>query len=120
MPAGGGSEQGAPSFASSDQEQEKFVTRPLVVGELKVQLTVITTSPLSKTPLPFASWNRRTVAEVKAISVIVSVHCGFGQLGAPGTGVAGGLVVVVIVTFPFLMAPAGIAVDPVTSTGAGF
>jgi hypothetical protein len=51
---------------------------------------------------------------------MVSVHIGFGQPGAPGIGDVGAPVVVVIVTFPFLMSPLGTAVDPVKVTGAGF
>ena len=109
-------------FRRYDAVQLKFVrgTGPFDVGELNVQLTVSTSSPASNVPLSLASWNSVMVAEVNAISVMFWVHCVFGQPGAPGTGVTGGLVVVAIVTFPFLMSPAGTAVDPVTVVGAGF
>lgn len=95
-------------------------TDPFDVGELNVQFTVSTSSPASNVPFWFESWKSVIVADVNAMSVMFSVHCGFGQSGAPGIGVVGGLVVVLIVTFPFLMSPAGIAVDPVTLTSAGF
>jgi hypothetical protein len=78
-------------------------TGPFDVGELNVQLTLNTSSPPSNVPLAFESWNRLIVADVNAMSVIVSVHRGLGQSGAPGIGVTGGSVVIVIVTFPFLM-----------------
>jgi len=94
-------------------------TGPFDVGELNVQFTVSTSSPGSNVPFPFESWNNVIVADVNAMSVMVSVHCGFGQSGAPGIGVVGAVVVVEIVTLPFLMAPAGTAVDPVTVTAAG-
>jgi hypothetical protein len=55
------------------------------------------------------------------MSVMFSLQfCAFGQSGAPGTGVTGGFVVVAIETLPLSMSPAGTAVDPVTSTSAGF
>lgn len=95
-------------------------TVPLDVAGLKVTCTVSTSSPGSNVPLPFASWKSWIVADVNATSVMVSVQFGFGQPGAPGIGDVGAFVVVVIVTFPFLMSPAGIAVDPVKVTGAGF
>jgi len=95
-------------------------TGPFDVGELNVQFTVSTSSPGSNVPFPFESWNNVIVADVNAMSVMFSVQFGFGQSGAPTTGVTGGFVVVAIVTLPFLMAPAGTAVDPVTVTAAGF
>jgi len=51
---------------------------------------------------------------------MVSVHLAFGQPGAPGIGLTGALVVVVSVTFPFLMSLAGTAVTPLSVTAAGF
>ena len=92
-------------------------TRPLDVGGLNVTLTVSTS--VSNEPLPSVSWNTWIVADVNAMSVMFSVQLGFGQSGAPGIGVTGGAVVVVIVTLPFLMSLLGTAVDPVTVTGAG-
>ena len=86
-------------------------TGPLLVGELNVQDTVSTSAP---------AWNTVIVADVNAISVMASVHFGLGQLGAPGIGVVGAFVAVLMVTFPFLMSLAGTAVDPVTLTDAGF
>src|SRR5215211_4464063 len=71
-------------------------------------------------PFSFESWNSVIVAEVKAISVMFSVHRGLGQSGAPGIGVTGAPVTVEIVTLPFLMSPAGTAVDPETVASAGF
>jgi hypothetical protein len=95
-------------------------TAPLLVAGLNVQFTVSWSSPGSNVPFAFASWNNVIVADVNAISVMFSVHPGLGQSGAPGIGVAGGFVVVAIVTFPFLMSPAGTAVDPDTLASAGF
>ena len=95
-------------------------TDPFDVAGLNVQFTVSWSSPGSNVPLEFASWKSLIVAEVKATSVMFSVHCGLGQPGAPGIGVTGAPVVVVIVTFPFLMSPAGTAVAPVSVTAAGF
>ena len=60
------------------------------------------------------------VAEVNAISVIASVQFGFGQSGAPATGVSGGAVVTENDTLPFFTSSAGIAWLPVVVTGAGF
>ena len=82
-------------------------TGPLDVGGLKVTFTVITVAPC---------WESVIVADVNATSVMFSVQLDPGQSGAPGIGVTGGFVVVVIVTFPFLMALAGIAVAPVKVT----
>jgi hypothetical protein len=48
------------------------------------------------------------------MSVMFSVQDEPGQSGAPAIGVAGGFVVVEIVTFPFLMSLAGIVVAPDT------
>jgi hypothetical protein len=102
------------------QAKVNLGTAPLDVGELNVQLTVSTSSPVSNVPFSFESWNSVIVADVNAMSVIVSVQFGFGQSGAPAIGVVGAPVVVAIVTLPFLMSPAGTAVEPVTSTSAGF
>lgn len=63
-------------------------TVPLDVGGLKVTFTVITVAPC---------WESVIVADVNATSVMFSVQFGFGQPGAPGIGVTGGSVVVVIV-----------------------
>jgi hypothetical protein len=86
-------------------------TDPFEVGGLNVQLTVTTTVPF---------WDSVIVADVKATSVMVSVHLVFGQPGAPGIGLVGALVVVVNVTLPFLMSLAGTEVVPVSVTDAGF
>ena len=86
-------------------------TGPLDVAGLKVTFTVITVAPC---------WESVIVADVNATSVMFSVQFAFGQSGAPGIGVTGAAVVVVIVTFPFLMSLAGIEVDPVKVTSAGF
>ena len=95
-------------------------TAPSDVGVLNVQFTVSTSSLAgSNVPSSFESWNSLIVATVNATSVMLSVHWVFGQSGAPGIGVTGAFVVVAMVTFPFLMSPAGTAVDPVTSTDAG-
>jgi len=60
------------------------------------------------------------VALVNAMFVMLSVHDEFGQSGAPGMGVAGGDVVTLKLTLPFLTSLAGIDSLPVTCTGAGF
>src|SRR5437762_12690276 len=87
-------------------------TAPFVVGELNVQLTVKTTVP--------GGCSTVIVALVNATSVIVSVHCVFGQPGAPGTGETGAPVITLIATFPFLISDAGIDCVPVNVTSAGF
>ena len=102
------------------QVKPELGTGPFDVGGLNVQLTVSTSSPGSKMPFALESWNTVIVADVYARSVMSSVHCGFGQSGAPRIGVVGGFVTVVIVTFPFLMSLTGIVVDPDTSASAGF
>jgi hypothetical protein len=94
-------------------------TGPFDVGGLNVQFTVSTSSPGSNVPFSFESWNSVNMADVNAMSVMFSIQFGLGQSGAPGIEVTGGFVVVVMVTLPFLMSPAGTAVDPVTWTGAG-
>jgi hypothetical protein len=93
-------------------------TAPFDVGELNVQFTVRTR--VSNEPFASWSWLSLIVAEVNAMSTMDSVHCGLGQPGAPGIGVTGAPVVVVIVTFPFLISLAGTAVPPETVVGAGF
>jgi hypothetical protein len=65
-------------------------TEPFDVGELKVQLTGSTSSPASNIPFSFESWNSLIVADVNAISVMVSAHCGLGPSGAPGIGLPAG------------------------------
>jgi hypothetical protein len=62
-------------------------TTPLEVAGLNLQFTVSTSSPESNVPFAFASWNSMIVAEVKATSVMFSVHCALGQPGVPGIGV---------------------------------
>jgi hypothetical protein len=93
-------------------------TAPFDVGGLNAQFTVST----SVSNVPFASWSWLSliVAEVNAMSVMASVQFGLGQPGAPGMGVTGAPVVVLIVTFPFLMSSAGTAVPPEVVVGAGF
>jgi hypothetical protein len=60
-------------------------------------------------------------ALVNERSVIVSVQLEPGQPGAPGIGFGvGGFVVTVNATVPFLISDAGIDVEPVTATDAGF
>jgi hypothetical protein len=102
--------------------QVKLVTVPFEVAGLNVQLAVRTSvSHTPNSPVPaFWSWNSRIVADVKLTSVIVSVQLEFGQPGAPGIGDVGKSVVVMMVTFPFLMSPAGTGVAPTSVTGAGF
>jgi len=60
------------------------------------------------------------VALVNATSVIVSVQLVFGQPGEPGIGDTGAFVVTLNGVLPFLIADAGIDVDPVKVTAAGF
>jgi len=60
------------------------------------------------------------VALVNATSVIVSVQLEFGHPGAPGIGDVGAFVVTLNGVLPFLIADAGIDVDPVKVTAAGF
>jgi hypothetical protein len=118
----------APRFvvwlAASDyavvQVKPELGTGPLAVGELNVQFTVSTSSPASNVSFAFESWNTVIVADVNARSVMASVHCRFGQSGAPAIGVIGGFVTVVIVTLPFLMSLTGTVVDPDTWACAGF
>src|SRR2546427_11016460 len=76
-----------------------------------VQLTVRTMVP--------AGCSTVIVALVKAMSVMSSVHCEFGQSGAPGMGDSGASVVTVNGVLPFLISLAGIETLPVTLTGAG-
>src|SRR6266508_3082576 len=97
-------------------------TEPSDVAGLKVQFTVSTSvSQRPNAPSP-AVWscNSRIVADVNDTSVMSSRQFELGQPGAPGTGVTGRSVVVVMVTLPFLMSPAGTGVAPTTVTGAGF
>src|SRR2546425_9924223 len=89
-----------------------FATLPSVVGALNVHETVSTVVP--------AGCSTVIVRLVNAMSVITSVHRGFGQSGAPGIGVTGAFVVTVNGVLPFLISLSGIATLPVTSTGAGF
>src|SRR5688572_29694429 len=84
---------------------------PLVVGPLNVQLTVRTIAPPCSTVI---------VALVNDRSVMSSLQFGFGQSGAPGTGVTGDSVVTLNETLPFLISSAGIDWLPDTETGAGF
>src|SRR6266545_2754130 len=93
-------------------------TAPSDVGGSNVQFTVSTS--VSNEPFASWSWLSLIVAEVNAISSMVSVQFGLGQPGAPGMGVTGAFVVVVIVTFPFLILLAGTAVPPEVVVGAGF
>jgi hypothetical protein len=78
-------------------------TVPSEVGEPKVQCTVSTTVP--------GGCSTVSVALVNARSVMSSVHCGFGQSGAPGMGVTGWSVTTSKATFPFLISDSGIARD---------
>jgi hypothetical protein len=84
----------------------------LEVGGLKVQVAVSTVVPTGCCTV--------TTALVKAISVMASVHIGFGHPGAPRIGDTGGAVVTLKGVFPFLIALAGMASLPETVTGAGF
>ena len=98
------------------------MTVPFEVAGSNVQVAVRTSvSHRPNSPVPvFWSWNSRIVADVNDTSVMVSVQLEFGQPGASGTGEVGAAVIVVMVTFPFLMSPAGTGVDPTSVTGAGF
>ncbi len=87
-------------------------TEPFEVAGLKVHATV-------STVVPGGCWTV-IVALVNARSVITSVHDEFGQPGAPGIGVTGGLVVTLKGVLPFLISLAGMDSLPVTVTGAGF
>src|SRR5262249_9221277 len=98
-----GRAESGPGYGVVVKVKPEAGTEPLDVGGLKVTFTVSTSSPGSNTPLPFESWKSWIVADVNATSVMFSVHIGFGQPGAPGIGVTGAPVTVVIVTFPFLM-----------------
>jgi len=60
------------------------------------------------------------VADVNAMSVIVADQLLFGQPACCGVGCAGGFVVTLNETLPFLIWLEGIAVLPVTLTEAGF
>jgi hypothetical protein len=104
------------------QVKPELGTDPFELAGLNVQLTASTSvSQRPKSPLAAVwSWNSLIVAEVKDTSVMTSVQFGFGQPGAPGTGLTGAAVVVEMVTFPFLMSPAGTGVAPTSVTGAGF
>jgi hypothetical protein len=88
-------------------------TRPSVVGELKVQLTVSTTVP--------GGCSTVIVALVNATSVIVSVQLVPGHSGAPGMGDVGAFVVTgPNGVLPFLISEPGIDCVPVSVTEAGF
>ena len=97
-----------------DDEQVTFClgTAPFDVGALKVHEIVRTTVP--------GGCSTVIVAEVNARSSMLSVQFGFGQPGAPGTGVVGAVVVTENDVLPFLISDAGIATLPVTVIGAGF
>ena len=60
------------------------------------------------------------VADVNVKSVICAVQLLLGQPACSGVGCAGGLVVTLKFTFPFLTSLAGIDWLPVTVTAAGF
>ena len=90
-----------------------FGTVPSLVGGAKVQETV--NSVAGGEPCCTVR-----VAPVNDRSVMLSVQCEFGQPGAPGIGVTGGLVVTLNDTLPFFTSEAGIASEPETDTGAGF
>ena len=60
------------------------------------------------------------VALVNPRWVMFSLEFGFGQSGAPGIGESGSFVSTSKATFPFWIAPSGIASLPVTVIGAGF
>ena len=87
-------------------------TGPFDVAGLNVQLTESTSSPVSNIPFSFESWKSWIEADVNDTSVTTSVQFELGQPGAPGTGLTGAAVVVEMVTFPFLMSPAGSAFRP--------
>jgi hypothetical protein len=70
-------------------------TGPLLVAGLKVHETLSTNVP--------AGWSTVMLAVVKDRSVMSSVHCGFGQPGAPGMGLTGATVVTENDTLPFLI-----------------
>lgn len=88
-------------------------TGPLMVGGANVQ--EITSATLG------GGCSTVIVADVKARSVITSVHCGLGQSGAPVIGLGdGGLVVTLNGVLPFLISEAGIDCGVAdTATGAG-
>jgi hypothetical protein len=95
------------------QVTEPDGTEPFLVCDLKLQLTVSTVVP--------GGCSTVMVALVNATSVMVSVHCLFGQPGAPGIGVTGACVVMLNETFPVLdLCSPGIDWPPVRVTGAGF
>ena len=60
------------------------------------------------------------VAVLKTISVISAVQLLFGHPACAGVGCAGGFVVTLKLTFPFLTSLAGMDWLPVTVTSAGF
>jgi hypothetical protein len=64
----------------------------LDVAGLNVQFTVNCSSPSSNVPLALASWNSLMVAEVKAMSVMSSLHCGFAAGALAGLAAIGAFV----------------------------
>lgn len=87
-------------------------TGPSVVAGLSTHETVSTTVGACTTVIE---------ALVKDMSMIASVQLEPGQSGAFGIGFGvGGFVVTVNATVPFLISDAGIDVEPVTVTCAGF
>jgi len=82
------------------------------VGGLNEQDTVRTVVPTGCSTV--------IVALVNCMSVMSSIHCGFGQSGAPGIGVTGPFVVTLNGVLPFFTSLSGIACEPVTVAGAGF
>jgi len=87
-------------------------TVPFAVGLLNVQVAVSTVVP--------GGCSTVMVTDVKATSVMVSVQLEPGQPGAPGIGLTGGLVVTANGVLPFLISLAGMLVEPVSVTAAGF
>jgi hypothetical protein len=104
------------------QVKPELGTEPFDVDGSNVQVAV-NTSVSQRPNSPSAgvwSWNSLIVAAVNVTSVMSSRQFEFGQPGAFGTGVTGGSVSDVIVTFPFLMSSASTGVAPTKVTGAGF
>src|SRR5688572_15324636 len=95
-----------------DEVQVKFCaeTAPFVVGDENGQLTTKTV----------VRCTTRIVADVNATSVMVCVHLGLGQPGAPGIGLSGAPVESPNRTVPFLISEEGMLCVPVSVTSAGF